>query len=1362
MSPSDAHNAGAAQDRRAAVDRARALWIKRLIDLSRRNNLIYFRDLKNSTLDLSAADRGVLDDLVAGRSVTLSQLLPGADPAKTAAIAREIGRKAQSNLEEKGLQTLFLALGMASWQPDDEGRPPESAVLLIPVTMESRGLGRNLTLRRTGDIQFNLVLAHVLTTLFGVKLDTDWLLDLAEVEEGETTRFLPEGVFDALGRAAARVPGFKVAWRLVLGNFSFQKMAMVQDLQDRGDDLEGHDLIAAMAGSAEAVRSFSARPYDLEPGELDRHQPETEYYVLDADSSQQRVAEIVFAGQSAVIQGPPGTGKSQTIANLIAGLAARGRRVLFVAEKRAALEVVQRRLEREGLGHLALDMHGADLTRQQVMQRIRMGLSQVSDSVPLPPDDIHRRFTDQRRRLLDHVQRMHAVREHAGLSVYEMQGRLLRLPAEAATTLRWRSSDLEKLNAAAAEQVETALRELAGHEGLLLETDPSPWSGARIADGAAAQAAGDLALRVRDLFRQVQDDLEAVCRTAWLRRPTHLSDAEALLALADGVSQTAARFHDAIWDQDLNALTVALAPAAKGGFSHMMNVVVSGGYRTALKQARAQMLPGAGEPDAADMYGLITAAADLLRRWRLHAEGSVRPVALPDAATINGRVKQLIGGLEALAQVVRLGDWKTMALTDLGARLQALADDTNTPNYVATISLHEGQIRALGAGAVMEEIRRLKPAAGLWHLRFRYAYLASHLDKVRLDDPGLAGFKGRTHDEAAAEFRRLDRQRIKLAADRVRRSHAEHAIEVMNTFPDQAALVKHEAEKKSRHLPLRKLLATAPDVLTALFPCWMASPLSVSQLMDADRRYFDVVLFDEASQVLPEDAVPSIMRGTQLVVAGDEHQLPPTIFFADGAEDEEDPVEDESAAVGFESLLKLSAAFLPRRMLQWHYRSEDESLIAFSNRHIYESGLVTFPGTGGPLAVAHVLVEQEPGREGQEESSAREVARVVELILAHAEHHPDRSLGVIAMGIKHAKRVQAALDAALQQRHDLEPFFDMTKQERFFVKNLERVQGDERDAIILTVGYGKDKSGKLPYRFGPLLQEGGERRLNVAVTRARKQMTLVSSFTHLDMDVERSKARGVELLRLYLQYASSQGRPLGEAAAAGGQLKEFEEDVRAALTAQGISLLPQWGASQYRIDLVAEHPQAKGRYVLAMECDGTSYRSAPTARDRDRLRQQQLEALGWRFHRIWSTDWFLRRDEEIARAVKAFEEAVVHSDRVMAERAKVAEAVRPEGVQAEARAPEGPGAQAPESQAPDAAEEATPEEPQRQPRPWVAVKEKIDDYDEGELVALIRWIRSDGRLRTDEEIIREMVRELGFARRGARIEERIRQALERA
>jgi very-short-patch-repair endonuclease len=512
----------------------------------------------------------------------------------------------------------------------------------------------------------------------------------------------------------------------------------------------------------------------------------------------------------------------------------------------------------------------------------------------------------------------------------------------------------------------------------------------------------------------------------------------------------------------------------------------------------------------------------------------------------------------------------------------------------------------------------------------------------------------------------------------------------------------------------------------------MASPLSVSQLLPPE-CLFDVVLFDEASQVLPEDAVPAVMRGRCTVVAGDRHQLPPMTFFAAGEEEDED-AESAGASEGFESILDLTSAFLTPWSLDWHYRSRDESLIAFSNRHIYGDRLVTFPGTGGEPVLSHVLVQQSTGAEGQEESVSAEVSKVVELVLQHAIERPGETLGVIAMGIIHARRVQAALDQALRERPELDSFFDQTKLERFFIKNLERVQGDERDAIILTVGYGKDRSGRLPYRFGPLLIQGGERRLNVAVTRARRRLTLVSSFSHIDMDPGRSKARGVELLRLYLEYAASGGRRLGDGGGSSIPLNAFEQDVHDTLVATGVSLLPQWGASRYRIDLVAQHPKTPGRFVLAIECDGASYHASPTARDRDRLRQQHLEALGWRFHRIWSTDWFMRRTEEIQRALAAFREAVAYAD-----------TIGMRGDRAESAPPPMPP--------------MTPNNAKRGPRPYVPRREKIDDYSQAEILAIIRWVQSDGRLRTDDELVRAVMDEMGFERRGSRIDAVIRAAI---
>jgi very-short-patch-repair endonuclease len=365
------------------------------------------------------------------------------------------------------------------------------------------------------------------------------------------------------------------------------------------------------------------------------------------------------------------------------------------------------------------------------------------------------------------------------------------------------------------------------------------------------------------------------------------------------------------------------------------------------------------------------------------------------------------------------------------------------------------------------------------------------------------------------------------------------------------------------------------------------------------------------------------------------------------------------------------------------------------------------------------------------------VQQVVALALGHARDNPDQTLGVITMGIRHMSRVQAALDHALENEPKLGAFFDSSKGERFFVKNLERVQGDERDAIIISIGYGKDRAGNLPFHFGPLLPEGGRRRLNVAVTRAREKLTVVSSFSHLDLDLARVRpGSGIELLRNYLQYASSNGRRLGDSDVTGEPLNAFEAEVFDCLSAKGLKLIPQMGASSFRIDMVAEHPEKPGRYVLAIECDGASYHSSYTARDRDRLRQQQLENLGWRFHRIWSTDWFMRKEDEIQRALKAFDESVAFADKLDG---GTAQNHQHDGIQ----------------------KDASYSTPKRDSRPQIPTRTSIGEYREYELIQLLIWIASDGQLRTDDQIVDEMVRILGFGRRGNRIENAIRSAISR-
>jgi very-short-patch-repair endonuclease len=409
----------------------------------------------------------------------------------------------------------------------------------------------------------------------------------------------------------------------------------------------------------------------------------------------------------------------------------------------------------------------------------------------------------------------------------------------------------------------------------------------------------------------------------------------------------------------------------------------------------------------------------------------------------------------------------------------------------------------------------------------------------------------------------------------------------------------------------------------------MMSPLSVTQYINTNVIHFDVLIFDEASQLRTEDVVPAIIRSNQVIVIGDNKQLPPTSFFATGDSQEDIDNQDDAS---YESVLDECSKFMLGRRLKWHYRSQDERLIAFSNRHFYDSQLVTFPNPvqNPDLGVWFKHVPDGIYDRGKRRDNRREAQVVSQLALEHFQRFPEQSLGIIAFSEAQADAIREQIEILGKEYPDLETFCS-DNSPQFFLKALENVQGDERDAIILSVGYARDDQGKLYLNFGPLNKLGGERRLNVAVTRAKSKITLVSSIVAGDIDLTGTKSKGIKALHDYLEYAASGGERL-QGNSYTDTLKFdslFEEDVYHALVQQGYTIRTQVGCSGYRIDLAVVNNNRPGEFLLGIECDGASYHKSPTARDRDRLRQQVLERLGWKIHRIWSTDWFRNKPVQV-------------------------------------------------------------------------------------------------------------------------------------
>ncbi|MBK9428006.1 MAG: DUF3320 domain-containing protein [Gammaproteobacteria bacterium] len=1477
-------------------------WKSRLLDLTLRNRLLNFKPTK-STLQFIAPDLARLEDALADgadfRIRPLPGIMTGSDPRVAQVHADRGGRTplddmamealgnkelltrvqqneldgnllaihaaARTGLEEGGANTLYLAIGFLRWTEAEKAEAAHLApILLVPVTLARQSVRGGFRLRRHDDEAIvNPTLLQLLKTSFELRVAG---LDVIPTDDKGIDVVK---VLQAFRLAVRDIPKWEVIEDAYLGIFSFTKYLMWKDLQDRTEQLKTNRVVRHLIDHP--GEAFAGDGHGLDRERLDDvYRPQDILTPLLSDSSQLKATCAVDAGRDLVLEGPPGTGKSQTITNLIAHSLAKGKTVLFVSEKMAALEVVHRRLDSIGLGPFCLELHSAKAKKTEVVQQLGKSLEAGGQRTAEDWVREAERLAQLRQELNGLVDALH--QQHAnGLTAFEAIGTCIEHVGETPAPMPWADplthsrDDLDRLR-----ETTRRMAALAGAVGSLSDhalrhigqTEWSPSWQDELLDLATAldqtigvlrekaKALGDVigqsttgrSLEAYSALDQLADVLLTAPRVpAGLARQAHDPGARTRVAalarhglarhahwqrVGDGWTPQLAKLNatelQAAWSLASNSWWPKSA-LAKRALTGRLAAFRSDGKRPTDTQVHAMLAPLAEVNDEDNVLRSLQADAETLlgsayqgldtnwssldshEKWAkkfadvvtLAASGgpeaaeklraSLQPLVAENRALLSpsgpaGRalleyrdawrqVRQKLDAINPLAKAVEplqgspgadgaleriqsaLVGWKSAA-----RMLQPWCSWRNVRDQAIAQGL-QGLVLGLEGGAIS-----LNKVESQFEFSYRSWWLKKTIDK----DPILRAFSSAVHEQKIGEFRAADARFQKLTERYI-------AATLSGRIPSPAGAIvgadsemgrlRRELQRQRGHMPVRQLVKELPSLLPKLKPCLLMSPLSVAQYLDAGYAPFDLVVFDEASQIPVWDAVGAIARGKQLVVVGDPKQLPPTNFFnkstgADGDSTDDEQVED------LESILdECLGAGMNQLSLRWHYRSRHESLITFSNIRYYDSRLVTFPSpVTDDMAVRFERVHGVYDRGGSRTNRAE-----AEAIVAGIETHylaPGKatlSLGVVTFNQPQQALIETLLDARRRSNPRLDEAIAARSQDPLFVKNLENVQGDERDIIFFSTTYGPDAAGKMTMNFGPLNGEGGHRRLNVAISRAREGVVIYSSLLPEQIDLARVRAAGVRDLKHYLEFALKGPRALVEQSAPTGLEPDspFELAVLRVLRDRSWTVHPQVGCSGYRIDIGVVDPKAPGRYLVGIECDGRSYHSGATARDRDRLRQHVLEGLGWRIHRIWSTDWWMNPEREIAKVTDLLQ-SLLAEDEATAASAATMEAVAPEdsdtGVDASApdctnaqerRIPAGPQAQ------PDVEPTAYPVyQPVELPMGNLAkFYESTSNRALAEHLRLV--IDAEGPV-SEAVLFRRIARAWGLERTGARIVERLR------
>ncbi len=1461
-------------------------WQRKLLDLSARNPLLNHKPGKTS-LSFICGEPGALEDVLAsGARISIApfpnfksqdqdediyrqrtgqdlkeeyakdalsknQILVDLNQEELDKRAVEIYRKAQTSLKEGGSNTLFLAVGFLYWkQKEKEDRRYRAPLILLPVLLERKSVRSGVKIIASDDDpRFNTTLLEMLKKDFGIEIK-GLHGQLPQDHSGVDV----DGVWNRVRHAIKDVPGFEVVEDVVLGHFSFAKYLMWKDLIDRSEALRkspvvNHLLETPREPYESDIRFVEAADIDKEFAPSDLLTP------LPADSSQMAAIATADRGKDFVIIGPPGTGKSQTIGNLIAHMMGKGKRVLFVSEKTAALEVVHRRLKDIGLGHFCLELHSNKAKKADVLEQLRSSWNSFSQSSVHDWQQEADRIKALRDRLNTVVDTLHKRRRNGLTAHYAIGVKVRDNDLAAKVKLSWPNADYHD------ESQLQRLREMANLLGIQAKAvgnvvahplQPiSNYDWRPQWQEEVVSVARKLIANTSDLGRNLQamqnaigssfgtvglNKLEAVAELGQVLLDAYRKNASFALepdapdrldALEEAVGQLKAyietqaklscAYEPLAWKNlDADALGAYWAAANKTWWPK--SFFARRKVRKHLRENGAQGVPNP-ENDIPVLRQLRETGQNIdrldgvlkgLREWDSYSSD---PDAIASLKVLGSRARVAVGKLADDAET----------LATLRGKLRTLLYDANdllapeaSVGRAITEFLHsltqfrsiKEQFEALAGGVIdnflpagepaleavsnlcqeiVEHHISLKDWCGWVRRRsealdlqlgalvaaletgavnadevedvFEAAYCAWWSSAVIGEDEVLRTFSSPEHESAIHQFRQLDDQFSKLTAQYI-------AATLSGEIPDPEdikrstswGVLRHELQKKTRHKPVREMMEEIPDVITSLAPCLMMSPLSIAQFLSTGQALFDVVIFDEASQITVWDAVGSLARGKQVIVAGDPKQMPPTNFFA---RSDDDPDGDVDVEGDLESILdELIGASIPQRVLNLHYRSRRESLIAFSNSRYYDSSLITFPAPVHPdkgvsLVRAEGFYARGKARHNQGEAKAI-VAEIVRRLTSSDPFVRSQSIGVVTFNTEQQSLIEDLLDKARSDDPSIEwAFSEEVTLEPVFVKNLETVQGDERDVILFSITYGPDEAGHVTMNFGPLNRTGGERRLNVAMTRARSEMKVFSTMPPERIDLSRTQARAVADLKHFLEYAERGASALG--AAVHGSLGDFESPfeiaVARALQDKGWELHPQIGVSAYRIDLGIVHPDKQGLYLAGIECDGAMYHSSAFARERDKIRQAVLEGLGWTLFRVWSTDWWTNKAKALDELDVALRAHLNHM-REMEDQEKAARAAEPEeSVSMTAfEQPRGVASEIDNGDVVTRYTRASFDAFSTDPEQFYSTT-----YDSALLDMVLHVIDIEGPIH-EEILVRRLAREHGFQRAGRQIRDRVIQA----